>query len=141
MQKTVIMIGQLKKIIISICMLATTISTNAQGSGWNVNPYDYPYDMTVYGQLVIDDIMLYRSEVINNVIRILNMDREYNYYKELKKLHSIIDIDIDLITIRKYVGINKSKEVFKEIESLILNNKLNNNRIDIINYLKGRKYE
>ena len=56
MQKTVIMIGQLKKIIISICMLATTISTNAQGSGWNVNPYDYPYDMTVYGQLVIDDI-------------------------------------------------------------------------------------
>ena len=50
------MIGQLKKIIISICMLATTISTNAQGSGWNVNPYDYPYDMTVYGQLVIDDI-------------------------------------------------------------------------------------
>ena len=38
-------------------------------------------------------------------------------------------------------GINKSKEVFKEIESLILNNKLNNNRIDIINYLKGRKYE
>ena len=56
MQKTVIMIGQLKKIIISICMLATTISTNAQGSGWKINPYDYPYDMTVYGQLVIDDI-------------------------------------------------------------------------------------
>ena len=94
-----------------------------------------------YYNVVIDDIMLYRSEVINNVIRILNMDREYNSYKELKKLHSIIDIDIDLITIRKYVGINKSKEVFKEIESLILNNKLNNNRIDIINYLKGRKYE
>ena len=45
-----------------------------------------------YYNVVIDDIMLYRSEVINNVIRILNMDREYNSYKELKKLHSIIDI-------------------------------------------------
>ena len=91
--------------------------------------------------IAIDDIMLYRNEVINNVIRILDMDKEYNAYKELKSVHSIIDVDVDLITIRKYVGINKSKEVFKEIESLILNNKLNNNRIDIINYLKGRKYE
>ena len=85
--------------------------------------------------------MLYRNEVINNTIRILNMDREYKSYKELRNVHSIIDIDIDLITIRKYVGINKSKEVFKKIETLILNNKLNNNRIDIINYLKGKKYE
>ena len=94
-----------------------------------------------YYNVTIDDIMLYRNEVINNVIRILDMDKEYNAYKELKSVHSIIDVDVDLITIRKYVGINKSKEVFKEIESLILNNKLNNNRIDIINYLKGRKYE
>lgn len=91
--------------------------------------------------VTLDDIMLYRNEVINNTIRILNMDREYKSYKELKNVHSIIDIDIDLITIRKYVDINKSKEVFKKIETLILNNKLNNNRIDIINYLKGRKYE
>lgn len=93
-----------------------------------------------YYKVTLDDIILYRNEVINNVVSILNMDKEYKTYKEFNNIHSIIDIDIDMITIRKYVGINKSKEVFKKIETLILNNELNNNRIDIINYLKGKKY-
>lgn len=94
-----------------------------------------------YYKVTLDDIVLYRDEVIKNTVSILDMDKEYKSYMELNKTHSIIDIDIDMITIRKYVGINKSKEVFKKIETLILNNKLNNNRIEIINYLKGRKYE
>lgn len=94
-----------------------------------------------YYKVTLDDIVLYRDEVIKNTVSILDMDNEYKSYMELNKTHSIIDIDIDMITIRKYVGINKSKEVFKKIETLILNNKLNNNRIEIINYLKGRKYE
>lgn len=94
-----------------------------------------------YYNTTLSDILLYRKEVINNVIRILNMDEEYKSFNNIKSLKSIIDIDIDIMTIKKYVGLNKSSEVYKKIEQEILNNNLNNNRIDIINYLKGKKYE
>ena len=41
-------------------MIAMTVVAYAQGneSGWTVNPYEYQYDMTVWGQLNIDDAVI-----------------------------------------------------------------------------------
>lgn len=41
-----------------ICLVGLFISTtilHAQGSGWEVNPHDYQYDMTVYAQVLADE--------------------------------------------------------------------------------------
>ena len=40
--------------------MVMTIPTalRAQGSGWTVNPYDFPYDMTVYAGLVMEEGMV-----------------------------------------------------------------------------------
>lgn len=41
-----------------ICLVGLFISTtilHAQGSGWEENPHDYQYDMTVYAQVLADE--------------------------------------------------------------------------------------
>lgn len=41
-----------------ICLVGLFISTtilHAQGSGWEMNPHDYQYDMTVYAQVLADE--------------------------------------------------------------------------------------
>ena len=41
-----------------ICLVGLFISStilHAQGSGWEVNPHDYQYDMTIYAQLSADE--------------------------------------------------------------------------------------
>lgn len=44
------------KVLISLVVLfiSSTI-LHAQGSGWEVNPHDYQYDMTVYAKLSVDE--------------------------------------------------------------------------------------
>ena len=44
--------------LVSILFSLTIL--HAQGSHWDINPYDYKYDMTIYANLVVDD-----SEVID----------------------------------------------------------------------------
>ena len=48
------------KYIFSVLCMVMTIPTalRAQGSGWTVNPYDFPYDMTVYAGLVMEEGMV-----------------------------------------------------------------------------------
>ena len=48
------------KYIFSVLCMVMTIPTalRAQGSGWMVNPYDFPYDMTVYAGLVMEEGMV-----------------------------------------------------------------------------------
>lgn len=51
---------KIRKLVCLAWMLAMTVVAYAQGneSGWTVSPYDYQYDMTVWGQLNIDDAVI-----------------------------------------------------------------------------------
>lgn len=51
---------KIRKLVCLAWMLAMTVVAYAQGneSGWTVNPYEYQYDMTVWGQLNIDDAVI-----------------------------------------------------------------------------------
>ena len=51
---------KIRKLVCLAWMLAMTVVAYAQEnvSGWTVNPYEYQYDMTVWGQLNIDDAVI-----------------------------------------------------------------------------------
>lgn len=51
---------KIRKLVCLAWMLTMTVVAYAQGneSGWTVNPYEYQYDMTVWGQLNIDDAVI-----------------------------------------------------------------------------------
>lgn len=45
------MLSKLRLLCSLVFLFITTTILHAQGSGWEVNPHDYHYDMTVYAQL------------------------------------------------------------------------------------------
>lgn len=47
------MLNNTRRLFCAALLLAITTVLHAQDSGWSVNPYDYQYDMTVYGRLVV----------------------------------------------------------------------------------------
>lgn len=48
------MLSKLRLLCSLVFLFITTTILHAQGSGWEVNPHDYQYDMTVYAQLSAD---------------------------------------------------------------------------------------
>lgn len=46
-------LNKIKKFCCIVILFTITTVLHAQDSGWTVNPYDYQYDMTVYGQLTL----------------------------------------------------------------------------------------
>lgn len=49
------MTSKLKTLSCILCLFISTAILHAQDSGWEMNPHDYQYDMTVYAKLVVDD--------------------------------------------------------------------------------------
>lgn len=85
------------------------------------------------------DIYKYGEFIALSASKILNIDIS-NIINNLK-IHSILDIDITSNEIEKLVSKNKISEVYKLLEKNILNNSLNNNKCDIINFIKGEYHE
>lgn len=46
--------NKLSRIFCIVVLFISTTTLRAQGSGWEVNPHDYQYDMTVYAQMSVD---------------------------------------------------------------------------------------
>lgn len=49
------MTSKLKTLSCILCLFISTAILHAQDSGWEMNPHEYQYDMTVYAKLVVDD--------------------------------------------------------------------------------------
>lgn len=82
------------------------------------------FDVYKYGELVVREA---------SIILGVNIDK---LLKELK-IHSIMDIDITYNEVKSIVDINNVEKYYKRIEKLIVSNKLNNNKKEIIKYLEG----
>lgn len=91
--------------------------------------------------LNLSNMFLYNDDVIKNVACILNLDKEIKEFYEIKKMHSIIDIDVTLDILSKYVDIKNIRKVYKILEKNILEGKLGNDAYSIERFLKNREYK
>lgn len=88
------------------------------------------------GNIRMIDILLNSEEIIVNASRILKQEEKVNALKEINNLHSIIDIDIDLDILFRYVKIDNVVETYRLIEKRIIEGNLLNNRYAIEDFLK-----
>lgn len=86
------------------------------------------------GSISTKDLIIYNDIITKNASYILNVNQ---IIESFDKIHSIIDMDITLIEIIKYINPLYIKEVYKHLERKILNGELENSKNEIINYLKN----
>ena len=91
--------------------------------------------------LTLSNMYLYDEITIKNAAAILNLDSELKEFFEFKNLHSIIDINVSMDVLSKYVKVKDIRKVYKIIEKNILAGKLNNNKNDIEDFLRRGRYE
>ena len=84
-----------------------------------------------------NDVCNYSDDVIYNAAYILGIESKVKTLKELKSMQSIIDIDISIDVLLKYVKIENIKHVYKNINENIISGKLNNDEESIIKYLRS----
>lgn len=93
-------------------------------------------DMVSRGNIKIDDIRSYSEEITANAAFILNQVEKYKVLNEINKLHSFIDIDVDVDLFFKYVNINDIVKTYRLVERRIVEGYLANNEYDIEEFLK-----
>ena len=91
--------------------------------------------------LNLSNMYLYNDEVIKNAASILNLDNDLKEFYEFKNLHSIIDINVNMDTLSKYVKVKDIRKVYKSIEKNILEGKRNNDAASIEEYLRSGRYD
>lgn len=89
----------------------------------------------------LSNLFVYDEMIVKNAGCILNLDREVKEFYEIRKMHSIIDINIKLDVLARYVSLRDIRRVYKKIERSILEGKLNNDEYSIERYIKNRDYE
>lgn len=89
------------------------------------------------GDIDVNDISRYSEDVIFNAASILNMEDKVKALKELVTLHSIIDIDLSVGLMIKYVNVKNIKKVYRDIERKIIEGYLANNSAAIEEYLRN----
>ena len=85
----------------------------------------------------IEDIREYDEEITANAAFILNQVDKLKVLNEINKLHSFIDIDIDIDLFFQYVNINDIVKTYRLVEKRIVEGYLANNEYDIIEFIKG----
>ena len=83
------------------------------------------------------ELKQYDNEILYNVASILKIEDKLKSLIEILKLRSIIDLDINLSTLFKYVDVKNIKSVYKQIERSIMEGYLQNNKEDIEYYLRN----
>ncbi len=91
--------------------------------------------------LSISNMFDYNDIVVKNAGCILNLDRDVKEFYEIKNMHSIIDINIDMEILFKYVPIIDVRRVYRKIEREILQGNLSNDEFDIERYIRNREYD
>ena len=86
----------------------------------------------------IEDIDIYKEEVLYNAASILGINDKLKALYEMKDLHSLFDIDITIDIMLRYINVRDFKRVYKLIERNIMEGKLRNNRDDIEEFLRIR---
>lgn len=84
----------------------------------------------------IDDINKYDDEILLNAATILKKTKLLKVLKEINKLHSNLDIDINMKTMLKYIDIKDVQRIYRLIESNIISEKLINREDKIIEFIK-----
>ena len=96
------------------------------------------------------ELIIYSDIIVKNASYILGLKDTVNSLKDIDKLHSIIEMDITVGEIEKYVDIKYVKKVYKYIERKIMNGQLQNdnksikeflNKMNIKEILKETNYE
>ena len=91
--------------------------------------------------LTLSNMFLYNETIVKNAGTILNKDSELKEFFEFKNLHSIIDINISLDVLSKYVKVKDIRKVYKIIEKNIMVGKLSNDTASIEDFLRSGRYE
>lgn len=91
--------------------------------------------------LTLSNMYLYDEITVKNAASLLNMDSDIKEFFEFKNLHSIIDINVSMDILSKYVKVKDIRKVYKRIEKNILEGKLSNDTASIENYLRSGRYE
>lgn len=91
--------------------------------------------------LTLSNMFLYNDDEIKNAACILDYDKEINEFYKIKDMHSIIDIEVSLDTLSKYVKLKDIRRVYKILEKSILNGELENDTYSIEEFLRNRDYE
>lgn len=91
--------------------------------------------------ITYEDVANYDKDVIYNASLILGLLEKVKILEEISSLHSIIDIDLSIDIMIKYIQVKDLKRVYRNIEKLIIKGSLANNSADIERYLENLKYE
>ncbi len=91
--------------------------------------------------LNISNMFLYNDNVIKNAGCILNLDKQVKEFYEIKKLHSIIDINISYDALFRYVPLTDIRRVYKLVEKSILEGRLVNDKYMIERFIRNKDYD
>ena len=86
--------------------------------------------------IYLSDITTYDDDVICNAAAILNIEDKVKEIKKFNGLNSIIDIDLSLDLMLRYINIKDLKKVYKLIERKIIEGSLENNSYSIEMFLR-----
>lgn len=98
-------------------------------------------DIVNRNKINLFDIFIYKDVIIKNAASILGMYQDIQYIEDIKKINSIINVDISLSDLASYVKPKDFKKVYKLLERHIMEGNLENNREDIVKFLREDKYE
>ena len=87
--------------------------------------------------LKYEDFFKYDEDDIMNAAFILNQVDKVKVLKEIRKLHSIIDIDIDVDEFFKYIPVSDIVKTYRLVEKRIVEGELANNREEIEDFLRN----
>ncbi len=83
----------------------------------------------------LNEVKKYDKEIIYNAASILGLDEKVKALEDILKLHSIIDIDISIDEMVKYVNARDLKKTYKLVERRIMEGLLLNNKEEIIDFI------
>lgn len=89
------------------------------------------------GNITIGDMMIYSDEVVYNAASVLGLEKKVKVFEEIMKLHSIIEIDVDLEMFFKYCSMKDIVKTYRLVEKSIMLGSLDNNKYAIEEFLRN----
>ena len=93
-------------------------------------------DIMARRNISINDIRSYDDEITANAAIILNQMEKFKVLTDINKLHSFIDLDIDVDKFFDYVPLSEIEKTYRLVERRVVEGYLANNEDDIIEFLE-----